>query len=107
MTTEIRSEIKEFVLANFLFWGNADSLSDTDSLLSQGILDSAGILELITFLEMRFGFTILDEEVLPANLDSIQATTHFVLRKLEADGSLPPGSQESLHSTLAEQNRLK
>jgi acyl carrier protein len=86
MYEDITRTIKKFVLDNFVYWGGADSVSETDSLLGNGIIDSAGILELITFLESEFGITVHDEEVLPRNLDSVALAAAFVARKLQESG---------------------
>ena len=51
------------------------------SLLRQGIVDSTGILEVIIFLESQFGIQVLDEEMLPENLDSISRIAAYVARK--------------------------
>lgn len=87
MQKNINRTIMEFVLANFVYWGGAELLSETDSLLANGIIDSAGILELITFLETEFGITIEDQDVLPSNLDSVAAASDFVSRKLQGTTS--------------------
>ena len=87
MENSITEQVKTFIETNFLFWEGTSSLGETDSFLGNGIIDSAGILELITFLETTFGITIQDAEVLPRNLDSLQAVTAFVQRKLEVSTS--------------------
>jgi acyl carrier protein len=78
---QLRSELKQFVLENFLFGRKAD-LKDGDSFLDNGIIDSTGVLELVTFLEDRFAFTLDDHDLVPENLDSIDNLTRFVERKL-------------------------
>lgn len=74
--------VRAFVVDNFLF-GQADGgLSDDTSFLESGIIDSTGVLELISFLERQFGIRVNDEEIVPDNLDSISRLTGFVERKL-------------------------
>ena len=46
----IEQEIRQFITDNFLFGEEAD-LSNDDSLLEHGIIDSTGVLELVAFLE--------------------------------------------------------
>ena len=72
--------LRSFVVENFLF-GAETPFTDQDSLLEQGIIDSTGVLELITFLESRYQITIADEELVPENLDSIANLTRFVTAK--------------------------
>jgi acyl carrier protein len=73
--------IKSFVLKNFLFTDDANALSDSTSLIGEGIIDSTGILELVSYLEESFGIKVADEEMTPANFDSIQNIAAFVGRK--------------------------
>ncbi len=73
-------EVRQFVISNFLF-GDAASLEDDKSFLESGIVDSTGMLELITFLETAFGITIAPQEMLPENLDSVNRVMAFVAKK--------------------------
>jgi acyl carrier protein len=57
------------------------SLSETDSLLEAGILDSLGVLELVGFLERRYDISVSDEEMMPEHFDSLGAISAFVARK--------------------------
>jgi acyl carrier protein len=78
---DIKTSIKTFIVDNFLF-GTADNLNDNTSFLEEGIIDSTGVLELITFLEETYGITVDDEELIPENLDSINNVTAFLNAKL-------------------------
>jgi acyl carrier protein len=80
---EIKLKVKNFVVDNFLF-GNADGLEEDTSFLEAGILDSTGVMEVVAFLESRFGVRVDDEELTPENLDSIASIGAFVSRKLLA-----------------------
>ena len=79
-TVEIGSEIRDFVVMNFLF-GKGDDLSDEESLLENGVIDSTGVLELVSYLQERFEIHIEDDEIVPANLDSIRNLVEYVGRK--------------------------
>ena len=81
MSFPIEQQIREFIIENFLF-GEADNgLQDGDSLLDKGIIDSTGVLELVSHLEENYGIQVEDEELIPENLDSITAVTAYILRK--------------------------
>ena len=84
METQIRSDLREFVLTNYLFGDATRAPEDDDALVEEGVIDSTGILELIEFLEAHFGITVSDAETVPANLGSISSLTAFVLRKSPA-----------------------
>jgi acyl carrier protein len=70
------------VITNFLFGQNGPDLTDDKSFLDTGIIDSTGVLELVAFLEEKFGVSVGDRELIPDNLDSIQNVSRFVERKL-------------------------
>ena len=69
-----KSKIREFIVENFLF-GDDDGLQDETSFLEEGIIDSTGVLELVTFLEEEFDIPIDDEELILEKLDSINNVT--------------------------------
>ena len=67
--------------ARYLLTRDESALGDSDSLTARGILDSTGALELALHLEERYGVTVLDEELHPDNLDSIDRIAAFIERK--------------------------
>ena len=48
------------------------------------LIDSTGVLELVTFLEEKYDVTVEDDEVTPENLDSVRLIAQFVQRKRAA-----------------------
>jgi acyl carrier protein len=81
---EVSEKIRVFVADNFLF-GDGSHLKDDTSFLEERIIDSTGILQIISFLEEEFAIKINDEEILPENLDSLNNITAFLNRKLSED----------------------
>jgi len=79
--SETRDKIRAFIMENFLF-GNDQGLNDDISFLDEGIIDSTGILELVSFLEEEFSISVEDEEILPENLDSIKNVTAYLEKKM-------------------------
>jgi acyl carrier protein len=77
----IEEEIRQFVLDNFLFGQTDGQLSNDDSFLEKGILDSTGVLELVSFLEKKYQIKIQDEELVPENLDSINKVVQFITKR--------------------------
>jgi acyl carrier protein len=80
----ITEELKQFVVANFLFGQGNGCLSEEASFLEKGIIDSTGVLELVAFLERQYAIRLADDEIVPENLDSLERLTRFVKRKLSA-----------------------
>ena len=77
---EIKAKLREFIKNNFLL-GNDATLKDDDSFMGKGIVDSTGILEVVSFVEETFNFKIADEELLPDNLDSINNLITYIKTK--------------------------
>jgi acyl carrier protein len=80
----VKDQVRRFILTNYLFTEDDRKLDDSASLMQGGTMDSTGILELIMFLEETFGIKVADEEMIPANLDSVQNVVAFVERKQAA-----------------------
>jgi len=57
------------------------NLQNNDSLIDSGVVDSLGILDLVTFLEGEFGLHISDEELLPENFQTIECIAALVRTK--------------------------
>jgi len=77
----VQTQIRHYILENFLYTSDESKLGDSDSFLEHGIVDSTGILELLMFVEEAFGFEVDDEEVLPDHFDSVERLTRYVEQK--------------------------
>lgn len=80
----IEQDVRRFITENFPLGGSGYELAGGDSLLEAGVIDSVGVLELIEHLEATYGLQIPDADVLPENLDSIDAIAQYVARRLGA-----------------------
>jgi len=76
-----KAMIRSFIIENFLF-GDDNGLKDETSLLDEGIIDSTGVLELVTYLEEEFEIEVEDEELIPENLDSISNIAVYLEEKI-------------------------
>ena len=81
--TDLAPEIYKFIVDNFMF-GQADGLGYDESLLQRGVIDSTGVLELLAFLEENFKITVNDDEVIPANFETVSGLAIYIQSKLEA-----------------------
>lgn len=79
MTTS--RNIEQFLLAEIAADSGKLSLDPEEDLLGQGIIDSLGILKLVTFLEDDHGIKVMDEEVVPENFQSLNSVVRFVEQK--------------------------
>ena len=78
---KISEKIREFILNQFPL-ARQRSTKDDDSLLDSGIIDSLGVLEVVTFIEIQYDITLSDEEMLSDNFESISTLTTFIQKKL-------------------------
>ena len=76
----IEQRIQGFLLEKFPLARKAGINRET-ALLESGILDSLGILDVVSFLEGEFSFVISDDELVPENFQSLDTLSAFVLKK--------------------------
>ncbi|MCU0304884.1 MAG: phosphopantetheine-binding protein [Thermoanaerobaculales bacterium] len=55
-------------------------------LVQRGVIDSIELMQIVLFLERRYGISVDETEILPANLRSLSAIERFVASK---QGSAP------------------
>jgi acyl carrier protein len=77
----ILSELREFIARNFLFSDKGYTYGDDASFLESGIIDSLGIIELVTFVEKTYGISVADNELLPENFDSVAKLGSYIVNK--------------------------
>jgi acyl carrier protein len=82
--SEIKKQVRDYVVDNFLMGPQAGELTDDTSFLARSILDSTGFLELVGFMEEAFHIKVEDEDMVPDNLDSLNAIEAYVNRKLRS-----------------------
>lgn len=77
-----RPLVRRFLLENFLFTDDEAALADDAPLIQSGIVDSTGVLELVTHLEEALSIRIPPEEMVPQNFGSIEAICAYLGRKV-------------------------
>lgn len=82
--SSVESQLRTFILENYLFSDDESLLNSKDSFLEKGIMDSTGILEVIFFIEEQFEIKVADDEMVPENLDSVNNLVAFIGRKKAA-----------------------
>ncbi len=80
---QIKQTVKNYILENVLYGAGEDELNYEDSFLEKGIIDSTGVLEIVSFIEEEYDFTVEDEEMVPENLDSVNNLAQFIKGKTE------------------------
>ena len=72
--------IREYITKQFPL-ARKRNLHIDEPLLENGILDSLGMLDLVTYLEEEFGISVDDEELVPDNFQTIERLAAFVSQK--------------------------
>ena len=76
---EITKKVKSYILETT--FSDMDDISNNTMIFKEGILDSMGLITLITFLEDEFAFQTGNEDLLEENFESVNAISDFVVRK--------------------------
>lgn len=80
---DVISTVGGYISGTMLVGFADQSIEPDESLVQRGVVDSTGVLELVEFLQQRFGISIRDEEITIDNLDSLNAISAFVRGKLQ------------------------
>jgi acyl carrier protein len=75
---DIGSEVEGFIIEQITQDG--EKIARDEDLLASDVLDSLGIVELVSFLETRFGISVSDDDLMPENFKSIDEIVAFVKR---------------------------
>ncbi|MHB8893969.1 MAG: acyl carrier protein [Candidatus Geothermincolia bacterium] len=83
---QLKTELRQYIIENFLFGQDNSVLTDDVSFLEQGLIDSTGVLEIVAHLEQTYGVSVEDEELIPLNFDSVNNLAAYVSRKTGRQG---------------------
>jgi acyl carrier protein len=75
-------EVRSFITGTMLLDVPGQAIDADESLVQRGVIDSTGVLELVGFLEDRYGIRVADDEITTDNLDSLAAIAAYLRRKL-------------------------
>ncbi|HSL42295.1 MAG TPA: acyl carrier protein [Anaerolineales bacterium] len=73
--------IRDFIQNNIVQHNLDKPLDDNDQLVESGIVDSLGIMSLLSFLEEKFSMQIPSEDLNPENFASVAMITALVERQ--------------------------
>ncbi|MYS80783.1 acyl carrier protein [Embleya scabrispora] len=81
---DIADQVRTFIVEDLGWEGPRAELTDDLPLIEKGVLDSLGLLSLVTHLEDRLGIRVEDRDMVPDNLGTLRNIDRFVAQKLEA-----------------------
>jgi acyl carrier protein len=77
MSDEVAKQIHAFIKDDLLM-GQGEEFGSDDALLEDGIIDSLGLLDVVTFIETEFDITVEDADVTLDNFGSVNAIASYV-----------------------------
>ena len=75
---DVKERVRGFIVGELMHQDAQAAVGDDDSLLERGILDSLGLVKLLTFLEQEYRIVLPDEEVIPDHFETISAIVALV-----------------------------
>jgi acyl carrier protein len=81
LQSQVTARVRDYVTENFLYLRPDFSIGENDSLLGKGIIDSMGVIEVITFVQDEFGITIADDDITEENLGTLAAIARYVVNQ--------------------------
>jgi acyl carrier protein len=79
---DTKTQIKQYIAENYLFSNNGFNLDDDESFLEAGIVDSLGVVELVSFVEETYDIEVPDDDIVPDNFDSVNNLTTYIASKV-------------------------
>ena len=76
--TSLKRELAAFIEKNLIGSERKMTLDDQTPLIEEGIIDSMGLMQIVSFLEERAGVRVPDEEVGPDNFETLEAIDRMV-----------------------------
>lgn len=73
--------IEKFVLSEIATDLGRQALDADEDLIEQRIIDSLGILKLVSYLEDEQGIEVFDEDIIPENFQTLHTIDAFIERK--------------------------
>jgi acyl carrier protein len=77
----VATDVEKFIVEEIALGSGIDSVDHDEDLLAQDVIDSLGIVELVAFLESRYGIQVGDDDLLPENFQSVNSVVAFVAAK--------------------------
>jgi acyl carrier protein len=77
----VTQEVGNFIASELSLGRNSGAPAPDDDLLTKGLVDSHGVMELVGFLEERYDISIADDDLTPENFQSLVRIEEYVARK--------------------------
>jgi len=82
---ELDQQVRSYLVQNLLYIDDASQYDNDASFIGEGLIDSMGVMELVTYVQSRFGIPVEQHEVTPDNFDSVSKLVAFIRNKQSAE----------------------
>lgn len=76
---DFRFKLKNFIIENYHL--SSEDITEETSLVNSGIIDSSGIIELVSFIEEKLDLVIEDDQITTDNFENINNILKFISEK--------------------------
>jgi acyl carrier protein len=80
--TDLNAKIKEFIITEVNPDLKLQSLADDEPLIESGIVDSLGVLKIMSFLDETFGVDLSSDEIRLENFRDVRTICDLVSRQI-------------------------
>jgi acyl carrier protein len=77
---EVESKLRHFITREIMFADDDNALDSNEPLLGSGIIDSLGIMRLVSFIEEEFDIVVPEDQLVPEHFQSVNRLASFVER---------------------------
>jgi acyl carrier protein len=86
LVNRIEEKLADYIVENCLPKNNSQFIEYDKNLFDAGIVDSAGLVSFISYIEVEFNISVPDEDLLPENFVSINAIAHYIRKQQKVTG---------------------
>ncbi|MBN1980933.1 MAG: acyl carrier protein [Chitinivibrionales bacterium] len=76
----IKEILLEFICRHFIV--ERSQIDMDESLVDQGIIDSLGLVEIVSFITKKFNISIVEQELIRQNFGSVNKLVAFIVSKI-------------------------
>jgi acyl carrier protein len=93
---EIKNAVRQFIAENVLLGVHQTTIEDATPLVTGGLIDSIGMIGLVTFLEVRFKVEFVPREINVHSLDTLEQIEALIQKKLAGQKGDTAGSGQRI-----------
>ncbi len=82
----MKEELRAYITSALIPAGSGENLEDDTPLRTSGVIDSMGLLRLVSYVESQYGIELQAYETSIENFDTIDAIADLIERKIAGEG---------------------